>query len=289
MTFIRITEVGPRDGLQNEARRIPTPAKIEFINRLSATGLSEIEVTSFVSERWVPQLGDAAEVLHNIHRRPGTVYSALVPNEQGLDRALETKLDKVAVFIAATEGFSRRNTNGSIEEVLARTAPVIARARAANLIVRGYISCVIRCPFDGVVQPEQVRVLCARLIDLGVHEVDLGDTIGAADPESIARLYEGINATIAPGATTLHLHDTQGRAVSCAVRAIELGVRSFDGSAGGLGGCPYAPGAPGNIATEMLVNAIEGRGFESGIDGQALADAGRWMRQQLAERSPESS
>ncbi len=289
MKSIRITEVGPRDGLQNEARAIPTAQKVEFIDRLSATGLAEIEVTSFVSARWVPQLGDAAEVLSTIQRRPGTIYSALVPNEQGLDRALETKLDKVAVFISATEGFSRRNTNGSIEEVLTRIAPVIARARSASLIVRGYISCVIRCPFDGVVQPEQVRVLCQRLIDLGVHEIDLGDTIGAADPDAISRLYEGIHATIDPGATTLHLHDTQGRAIACAMRAIEIGVRSFDASAGGLGGCPYAPGAPGNVATEALVRAVEARGFETGVDAHALADAGRWMRQQLSDRSPASS
>lgn len=289
MKSIRITEVGPRDGLQNEAQAIPTALKIEFIDRLSAAGLAEIEVTSFVSARWVPQLGDAAEVLSKILRRPGTVYSALVPNEQGLDRALETKLDKVAVFISATEGFSRRNTNGSIEEVLARVAPVISRARSASLIVRGYVSCVIRCPFDGAVQPEQVRVLCERLIDLGVHEVDLGDTIGGADPDAISRLYEGISPTIAPGATTLHLHDTQGRAIACALRAIEIGVRSFDASAGGLGGCPYAPGSPGNVATESLVRAVEERGFETGVDAHALADAGRWMRQQLADRSSVSS
>lgn len=288
MTSIRITEVGPRDGLQNEPRRIPTAAKVEFINRLSATGVCEIEVTSFVSERWVPQLGDAAEVLGSIHRRPGTIYSALVPNEQGLDRALETKLDKIAVFISATEGFSQRNTNGSISEVLARITPVITRARAANLIVRGYISCVIRCPFDGAVQPEQVRTLCAQLIDLGVHEVDLGDTIGSADPEAISRLYDGISSTIAPGATTLHLHDTQGRAIACAMRAIDIGVRSFDASVGGLGGCPYAPGAPGNVATEEFAQTLAARGFETGVDAHALAEAGRWMRQQLAGHSAAS-
>ncbi len=289
MKSIRITEVAPRDGLQNEPRRISAETKIAFVDRLSATGVSEIEVTSFVSARWVPQLGDATAVLAGIHRRPGTIYSALVPNEQGLDRALECTLDKIAVFAAATEGFSQRNTNGSIEQVLSRLAPVIARAREAGLIVRGYISCVIHCPFDGAVQPEQVRTLCARLIDLGVHELDLGDTIGAADADAISRLYEGISATVAPGATTLHLHDTQGRAISCAMRAIEIGVRSFDASVGGLGGCPYAPGAPGNLATESLVRAITTCGFESGVDGDAVDQAGRWMRQQLAELSGASS
>ncbi len=286
---IRITEVAARDGLQNEPRRVSTESKVAFIDQLSAAGPCEIEVTSFVSARWVPQLGDASDVLARITRRPGTVYSALVPNEQGLDRALECRLDKIAVFVSATESFSQRNTNGSIHEVLSRLAPVVARAREAGLIVRGYISCAIRCPFEGTVAPEAVRVLCARLIDLGVHEIDLGDTLGAADPDSIARLYEGLSRTIDPGATTLHLHDTNGRALECALGAIELGVRSFDGSAGGLGGCPYAPGSPGNLATETLVRALDARGIDTGVDAQRLEAAGRWMRQQLTGDSAASS
>lgn len=279
---VRLTEVGPRDGLQNEAAIVPTAIKIQFVNQLSAAGFPEIEVTSFVSAKWVPQLGDAAEVMRGIARRPGTIYSALVPNERGLDGALEARVDKVAVFVSATEGFSRRNTNGSVDEVLVRTAPVVSRARTAGLPVRGYVSCIVRCPYDGPVEPAQVVAVCARLLAMGVDELDLGDTIGAANPDSISRLYEALSTIIDPVKTTLHLHDTHGQAIACACRALEIGVRSFDSSVSGLGGCPYAPGAPGNVATERLAQAILHAGFDPGIDIQRALDAGLWMRQQLA-------
>ena len=279
---VRITEVGPRDGLQNERELVPVATKIQFVDRLSELGIPEIEVTSFVSAKWIPQLGDAEEVLCGIIRRPRTIYSALVPNERGLESALQAGVDKIAIFVSATEGFSQRNTNGSIEEVLARIAPVVSRARSQSLPVRGYVSCVITCPYDGPVDPSQVRTLCSRLLQLGVSELDLGDTIGVADPDSISLLYEALSPIVAPGDTTLHLHDTTGHAIATALRALEIGVRSFDASAGGIGGCPYAPGAPGNVATETLTKAIIDAGFDPGLDYQRVAEVGRWIRQQLA-------
>ena len=279
---VRITEVGPRDGLQNESVRIPTATKIQFVDQLSAAGFPEIEVTSFVSAKWVPQLGDASEVMRGITRRAGTIYSALVPNERGLEDALEACVDKVSVFVSATEGFSTRNTNGSVDEVLARIAPVVSRAKVTGKPVRGYVSCIIRCPYDGPVDPAQVVAVCARLLEMGVDEIDLGDTIGAADADSISRLYQAIARIIEPSKTTLHLHDTHGQAITCALRALEIGVRSFDSSVAGLGGCPYAPGSAGNVATETLARAMVSAGFDTNIDIQRVSDAGLWMRQQLA-------
>ncbi|MFZ4642839.1 MAG: hydroxymethylglutaryl-CoA lyase [Phycisphaerales bacterium] len=279
---VRITEVGPRDGLQNESVRIPTATKIQFVDQLSAAGFPEIEVTSFVSAKWVPQLGDASEVMRGITRRTGTIYSALVPNERGLEDALEACVDKVSVFVSATEGFSTRNTNGSVDEVLARIAPVVSRAKATGKPVRGYVSCIIRCPYDGPVDPAQVVAVCARLLEMGVDEIDLGDTIGVADADSISRLYQAIARIIEPSKTTLHLHDTHGQAITCALRALEIGVRSFDSSVAGLGGCPYAPGSAGNVATETLARAMVSAGFDTNIDIQRVSDAGLWMRQQLA-------
>ena len=279
---VRITEVGPRDGLQNESVRIPTAIKIEFVDQLSAAGFPEIEVTSFVSAKWVPQLGDASEVMRGITRRAGTIYSALVPNERGLEDALEACVDKVSVFVSATEGFSTRNTNGSVDEVLARIAPVVSRAKVTGKPVRGYVSCIIRCPYDGPVDPAQVVAVCTRLLEMGVDEIDLGDTIGAANADSILRLYQAVARIIEPSKTTLHLHDTHGQAITCALRALEIGVRSFDSSVAGLGGCPYAPGSAGNVATETLARAMVSAGFDTNIDIQRVSDAGLWMRQQLA-------
>lgn len=279
--LVRVTEVGPRDGLQNEAVRVPTAVKVEFINRLAAAGFPEIEATSFVSAKWVPQLGDAAEVMRTVARRAGTIFSALVPNERGLDAALESRVDKVAVFTSASESFSQRNTNGSIDEVLARLAGVVARARAVGLPVRGYISCVVRCPFEGAIEPSKVREVAQRLLAMGCPEIDLGDTIGAAEPDDISRLYESLGGVVAPHESTLHLHDTRHRASACVERALTLGVRSFDSSTAGLGGCPFAPGAPGNLASEALVKTIEGAGFDAGIDTAALAAAAQWIRHEL--------
>ena len=279
--FVRITEVGPRDGLQNEKQVIPADAKVAFVDLLSEARFPEIEVSSFVSPKWVPQLGDAAEVFARIRRRPGTVYSALVPNERGMEGALAARADKIAVFAAASESFSQRNTGGSIDEVLARFVPVIAAARAAGLPVRGYVSCVVRCPYEGPVAPGAVRTVVDRLLALGVDEIDLGETLGVAVPDDIARLYDGIAPAIAPGRTTLHLHDTNGRALDNARAALALGVRSFDSSAGGLGGCPYAPGARGNVDTVSLLSMLEAEGYETGVDRAAAAAAIASIRQAL--------
>jgi len=279
--FVRITEVGPRDGLQNEKQVIPADAKVAFVDLLSEARYPEIEVSSFVSPKWVPQLGDAAEVFARIRRRPGTVYSALVPNERGMEGALAARAGKIAVFAAASESFSQRNTGGSIDEVLARFVPVIAAARAAGLPVRGYVSCVVRCPYEGPVAPGAVRSVVERLLALGVDELDLGETLGVAVPDDIARLYEGIVPAIAPGRTTLHLHDTNGRALDNARAALALGVRSFDSSAGGLGGCPYAPGARGNVDTVSLLSMLEAEGYETGVDRAAAAAAIASIRQAL--------
>lgn len=279
--FVRITEVGPRDGLQNEKGIVPVDAKVAFVDLLSEAGFPEIEVSSFVSPKWVPQLGDAAEVFARIRRRPGTVYSALVPNERGMEGALAAQVDKVAVFAAASEGFSRANTGGSIAEVLARFAPVIASARAARIPVRGYVSCVVRCPYDGPTAPAAVRAVVEQLLTLGVDEIDLGETLGVAEPADIARLYEEVARAVEPGLTTLHLHDSNGRALHNARAALSLGVRSFDASAGGLGGCPYAPGARGNVDTAALVAAVEAEGYATGVDREAVARAMSSIRQHL--------
>ena len=279
--FVRITEVGPRDGLQNEKGIVPVDAKVAFVDLLSDAGFPEIEVSSFVSPKWVPQLGDAAEVFARIRRRPGTVYSALVPNERGMEGALAAHVGKVAVFAAASEGFSRANTGGSIAEVLARFAPVIAAARAARIPVRGYVSCVVRCPYDGPTAPSAVRSVVEQLLALGVDEVDLGETLGVAEPADIARLYEEVARAVEPGRTTLHLHDSNGRALDNARAALSLGVRSFDASAGGLGGCPYAPGARGNVDTASLVAAVEAEGYMTGVDREAVARAMSSIRQHL--------
>lgn len=279
---VRLTEVGPRDGLQNESKPISTAEKIRFIDALSNAGFTEIEVSSFVSPKWVPQLGDAAEVFAGIARRPGCAYSALVPNMAGLERAVAARVDKVAVFLAASETFSQKNINATIDQSLERVAPVIRAARDARLPVRGYVSCVIRCPYEGAIAGAAVRRVASALLDLGAAEIDLGDTIGAAAPDDIDRLYEAVDGVVAPGDSVLHLHDTRGLAAACALRALQLGVTRFDASAGGLGGCPYAPGARGNVATELLVALLDGCGIASGVDGAAVAAAGRSMKLAVA-------
>ena len=282
---VRITEVGPRDGLQNEHRAVPTARKVAFVDALSLAGFPEIEVSSFVNPARVPQLADASEVFARIARRPGTVYSALVPNERGLDAALAAKVDKVAVFTAASEGFSRANTGASIADVIERLAPVVRRACALPMPVRGYVSCIVRCPYDGPVQPVHVRDACERLLDLGVTEVDLGETLGVAQPDDIRRVLGALGERLAPSTITLHLHDTNGQGVANAMAALEMGVRSFDSSAGGLGGCPFAPGARGNVATDALVRAVEDAGYSTGVDRAALARATASIVQDLADAS----
>ncbi len=279
--LIRVTEVGPRDGLQNERAIVPVAEKVAFVDALVDAGFPEVEVTSFVSPKWVPQLADAAEVMSRVKRRAGTMLSVLVPNEKGLEGAMAAKADKVSVFVSASEGFSRKNVNASVADCLARLEPVVKQARGAGLPVRGYVSCVVRCPFDGAVEPKTVRAVSERLLAMGCTEIDLGDTIGAAQPEDIERLLAGVAPAVSPGAVTLHLHDTRGMAAACVERALSLGVRSFDSSAAGLGGCPYAPGAPGNLATETLLATIERCGLPHGVDAGAVAAAGTRMRQTL--------
>ncbi|MFM7480314.1 MAG: hydroxymethylglutaryl-CoA lyase [Planctomycetota bacterium] len=286
MNGVRITEVGPRDGLQHEKVRVSTDTKVAFIDMLSDCGVDEIEVSSFVPAKWIPQLEDASEVFARIRRTPGVLYSALVPNERGLDAALAANADKISVFVSATEGFSQRNTAGTIAEVLLRIQPVVRRAREARRLVRGYISCVVRCPYDGPVHPDKVASVASRLLEMGVDEIDLGDTIGAADSAAIDALYEGLAGVVSADASTLHLHDTSGRAAECAVRAAQIGVRSFDASAGGLGGCPYAPGSAGNVATETLVDVLAARGFAPRARADRLRAAGQWMRGAIASCPP---
>jgi len=280
-TSVRLTEVGPRDGLQNEKAPIPLDDKVRFVDALSAAGFAEIEVSSFVSPKWVPQLADAEQVFARITRRPGCVYSALVPNQAGLERAINARADKIAVFLSASETFSKKNINASIDESLERVKPVIEQARASRLPVRGYMSCVVRCPYEGPIAGASVRRVCERMLALGVDEVDLGDTIGAAAPDDIDRLFEALDGLIAPAQVVLHLHDTRRMALACAYRALQLGVVRFDSSAGGLGGCPYAPGALGNLATELLCALVAGCGIATGVDADAVGSAALSVKRAL--------
>ncbi|MCH7848019.1 MAG: hydroxymethylglutaryl-CoA lyase [Planctomycetes bacterium] len=283
---IRVTECGPRDGLQNEATILSIDQKVALIDLLSASGVAEIEVSSFVSPTWVPQLADAEQVFARISRRDSVVYSALVPNEEGMRRAMDAKIDKIAIFTAASETFSRKNTNATIAQTLRRFEPVVAQAKDAGLPVRAYISCVVTCPYEGPVDPRQVRDVASQLLDLGVDEIDLGETIGVAVPTDIDRLYEGLAGLLEPGQTTLHLHDTRGTALVCAMRALQLGVTSFDSSCGGLGGCPYAPNAAGNLATEDLVYLCNRMGYETSVDLAAVFAASRHIAAVLGRALP---
>ncbi len=304
---VRITDVAPRDGLQNEPGRVATRDKASLVRLLIRSGVDEIEVSSFVSPKWIPQLGDAGELLAMLagDKPAGMVFSALVPNERGLDAALAVNeragarlIDKVSVFTAASETFSEKNTNATIAQTIERFRPVIARANGAGLRVRGYVSCVIACPFEGEIPPARVADVSARLLDLGIDELDLGDTIGQGAPDSIeAMLIDVLERTnLAPStrdgdpSLTLHLHDTFGRASSYVERALELGVRSFDGAAGGLGGCPYASTAqrraPGNIATEALVDVVTASGYTTGVDLDALREAASFARTLSAPTEP---
>jgi hydroxymethylglutaryl-CoA lyase len=269
----RVVEVGPRDGLQNEAARIPTDVKIAFVDALSEAGYGEIEVSAFVSPKWVPQLSDAAEVFRGIRRREGVVYSALVPNEEGLDRALASKVGKASVFTAASETFNRKNTNASIAESIQRFAPVVPRARAAGLPVRGYVSTAFWCPYEGRIGPRAVLDVVRRLLDLGVDEISIGDTIGKAVPDEVHELLDVLLDAAPQDRLAMHFHDTYGTAVANALAAWERGIETFDASAGGVGGCPYAPGAAGNIATEDLCWALERSGAEVGIDLERVSVA----------------
>ena len=269
---VHIVEVGPRDGLQNEARQVPTEVKVRFVDALSGCGLQEIEVSSFVSPKWIPQLADAERVFAEIRRAPGVTYMALVPNLQGLERAERARADKVAVFTAASETFSLKNTNATIAETLLRFKPVIDRSR---VLVRGYISTAFHCPFEGPVKPEKVLEVARALLDLGCAELSIGDTIGRATPDEVTRLFAQLLTVAPPDRLAGHFHDTFGQAVGNAVAAEAMGIRIFDSSAGGIGGCPYAPGAPGNVSTQALVRAFPGR---TGVDLDQLEAASAIVR-----------
>jgi hydroxymethylglutaryl-CoA lyase len=283
---VTLVEVGPRDGLQNEATTVPTDVKVGFIERLAATGLPVVEATSFVSPRWVPQLADAADVLAALDRRPGVRYPVLVPNERGLDRALEAGVDEVAVFGAASEGFSRANLGRTVAESLEMFAPVVHRAVDAGVRVRGYVSCVCGCPFDGEVPTEDVARVTTALLELGCAEVSLGDTIGVGTPHQVQHLVDVVAAEVGLERLAVHCHDTYGQGLANTLAAFEAGVTVADTSAGGLGGCPYAPGATGNLATEDLVYALDGAGVTTGVDLAALIDVSAWMADQLGRPSP---
>lgn len=269
--MIRIVEVGPRDGLQSEATTVPTDVKVAYVDALSSAGLPEIEVSAFVSPRWVPQLADAEEVFRRIRRAPGVLYSALVPNEQGLERALAAKVGKVSVFTAASETFNRKNINASIEESIRRFEPVIRGARTASLPIRGYISTAFWCPYEGKIEPAKVVDVSLRLVDAGVDELSIGDTIGKASPAEVNALLDALLPVVPAARLALHFHDTFHRAVENAMAAWKRGLSTFDSSAGGIGGCPYAPGASGNVATESLIEAFRAAGAE--ITGNLAAIA----------------
>lgn len=272
--FVEIVEMAPRDGLQNEKVHVPTAEKIELVDRLSACGFKRIEVTSFVSPKWVPQLSDAAEVMNGITRKDDVRYGVLTPNTKGLHGALEVNPDWVAVFASASEGFSRANLNCTIAESLERFSPVVDAAKAAGIPVRGYVSCVTDCPYDGKVAPDAVADVTAALLDMGCHEIGLGDTIGAATPETVADMLNAVLERTDVGQLAGHFHDTGNRALDNIETCLNRGLRVFDAAVGGLGGCPYAPGAKGNVETEAVLNRLTSLGFETGLDAERVATAG---------------
>jgi hydroxymethylglutaryl-CoA lyase len=274
---VKIVEVGPRDGLQNEKQLVPTEAKIELIERLADAGLRVIEATSFVSPKWVPQMGDNAAVLQGIKRHPAAVYPVLTPNLQGFDAAVQAGATEVAIFGAASESFSRKNINCSIAESLKRFEPVVSAASALEIKVRGYVSCVVGCPYEGTVAPEQAAAVARTLFDMGCYEVSLGDTIGVGNPASITRMIEACARAVPIERLAGHYHDTYGMAIANIYASLQLGMATFDASVAGLGGCPYAKGASGNVATEDVVYLLDGLGIATGIDVAKLAAIGAWI------------
>ncbi len=270
---VTIFEVGPRDGLQNEKRLIPAADKVRLIDLLSESGLTRIEATSFVSPKWVPQMADAAEVMAAIARKPGVVYSALTPNLRGYEAARAAGMDEVAVFAAASEDFSRKNINCTIAESLERFRPLLDAAKADGMPVRGYVSCVTGCPYSGAVEPDAVARVTAALLEMGCYEVSLGDTIGKATPETTAQMLAAVLKIADAGRLAGHFHDTGGRALDNIGVSLEAGLRTFDSAVGGLGGCPYAPGAKGNVATGRVVEYLASAGYATGVDAAALGRA----------------
>lgn len=285
MEHVRIVEMGPRDGLQNEKQSVATATKLELIERLAAVGLRDIEVTSFVSPKWVPQMADQAEVMRGLRRHPGVNYPVLTPNLKGFEAAVAEGATEVAVFAAASEGFSRKNINCSIDESIARFVPVADAAKRLGVKVRGYVSCVVACPYDGPIAPQQVARVAARLHELGCYEVSLGDTIGVGTPGSVLRMLEAVAGQVPVARLAGHYHDTYGMAVANVHASYDFGLRVFDSSVAGLGGCPYAKGATGNVATEDVVYLLHGLGADTGVDLEALVDCGAWISAQLGRDS----
>ena len=277
MEPVRIVEVGPRDGLQNETRNIPTAIKLELIDRLAVAGLRDIETTSFVSPKWVPQMADHAEVMRGMRRQPGVNDSVLTPNVQGFEAAASEGAREVAVFAAASEGFSQKNINCSIDESIDRFIPVLEQAKRRDIKVRGYVSCVVACPYDGAIEPRQVARVAARLYELGCYEVSLG----AGTPGSVLRMLDAVAAKVPVRHLAGHFRDTYGMAIANIHASYSAGLRVFDSSVAGLGGCPYAKGATGNVATEDVVYLLHGLGAETGVDLDVLVDCGAWISAQL--------
>jgi hydroxymethylglutaryl-CoA lyase len=283
---VRVVEVGPRDGLQNERSAIATPDKIAFVDALTEAGHTAIEVAAFVSPKWVPQMADAAKVFAGISRKDGVRYSALVPNIAGLQRAVAAGVTEVAIFAAASETFSQKNINQSIDESLRTYRTVVDEAKPAGIKVRGYLSTCFYCPFEGKIPPDQVAAVTARLLELGIYEVAISDTIGAATPGDVLKLLEKLSGILPLPQTALHFHDTRGTALANVLAGLDHGVTTFDSSAGGLGGCPYAPGAAGNLATEDLIFMLNGLGIETGVSLAKVAQASRLIEARLDHALP---
>ncbi|MGL5447214.1 MAG: hydroxymethylglutaryl-CoA lyase [Rhabdaerophilum sp.] len=275
---VRIFEMSPRDGLQNEARLIPTAAKITLVDQLSECGFERIEVTSFVSPKWVPQMADAAEVMAGIRRKSGIGYAVLTPNMKGYESARAAKADEIAIFASASEGFSQKNINCSIAESLARFEPVVAAAKMDNIPVRGYISCVIDCPYDGLTPSDMVAEVAEKLMAMGCYEVSLGDTIGKGTPERVSVMLDAVLKAVPPQKLAGHFHDTGGRALENIAISLEKGLRVFDASVGNLGGCPYAPGAKGNVDTVAVAHMLKAMGYETGLDLARLEQVATFAR-----------
>lgn len=283
---VNVVEVGPRDGLQNEKVTVPTEAKIDYVTALADAGLRTIEAGAFVSPKWVPQMADTAEVYRNIPKDPGVDYPVLVPNMRGLDRAIEAGVTSIAIFTAASETFNQRNINMSIAESFANYGPVVQRARAERMRVRGYVSTAFGCPYEGDVAPETVLEVCARLLDLGCYEISVGDTIGVGTPVQVQGVIGILLQVIPASKLAMHFHDTRGTALANTLAALEMGIPTFDASSGGLGGCPYAPGASGNLATEDLVYMLEKMGIDTGVDLSRLVAASQMIAPYLDHPLP---
>jgi hydroxymethylglutaryl-CoA lyase len=281
---VKIVEVGPRDGLQNEATPISADDKINLIEKLATAGVTYIESGSFVSPKWVPQMGTSAEVFEKVNRLDGVTYAALTPNLRGFEGALAVNADEVAIFGAASESFSQKNINCSIEESLERFAPIMSAAKEANIKVRGYVSCVLGCPYEGDINPEQVALVAEKLFKMGCYEISLGDTVGVGNPASVTKMLEAVSARVPVEKLAVHFHDTYGQALANIYAALQVGVSVVDSAIAGLGGCPYAKGASGNVATEDVVYMLDGLGITTGIDFTKLLEAGWFISNKLGKK-----